>query len=203
MPLNYILFVQIILFLFITPGTPRILMASYAISYGMKKTSLTAMGDISANVVQMVAVTFMIGSLIIKYPQILIIIKWFGVIYLCYLAYEIFKSNIKNFDKLDIKPSKKKLSFFIDGFFVAVMSPKAIVFFGTIFPNFIDFNKNYVSQFVILAVTYIILDFITLIIYGLSARKISLWLKTNPRTINIISSVALLIIAFITAFIRI
>ena len=201
-PLNFILFVQIILFLFITPGSPRVLIVSYSMSYGIKKTIWTALGDISANTVQMIIVTFVIGSLLIKYPQIMIVIKWLGVSYLVYLSYELFKTKVKQFNSLKEITFKNNLSFFRDGFVVAGLSPKALIFFGAIFPNFIDFNKNYISQFIILASTYVLLDFITLMIYGLGARKISLWLQANPKTINLISSAALLIIALITAFIK-
>jgi len=201
-PLNFILFVQIILFLFITPGSPRVLIVSYSMSYGIKKTVWTALGDISANTVQMIIVTFLIGSLLIKYPQILIVMKWLGVSYLVYLSYELFKTQVKEFNPLKEITFKNNLSFFRDGFVVAGLSPKALIFFGAIFPNFIDFNKNYILQFLILAFTYVVLDFITLMIYGLGARKISLWLHTNPKTINLISSAALLIIALITAFIK-
>ena len=63
-----------------------------------------------------------------------------------------------------------------------------------------NFNDNYIPQFMILAITYVVLDFSSLMIYALGARKISLWLQTNPKTINLISSAALLIIALITAF---
>jgi len=202
MPLNFILFVQIILFLFITPGSPRVLIVSYSMSYGIKKTVWTALGDISANTLQMIVVTFLIGSLLIKYPQILIVMKWLGISYLIYLSYELFKTRVKQFNSLKEITFKNNLSFFRDGFVVAGLSPKALIFFGAIFPNFIDFNKNYISQFIILAFTYVLLDFITLMIYGLGARKISLWLKANPKTINLISSAALLIIALITALIK-
>ena len=201
-PLNFILFVQIILFLFITPGSPRVLIVSYSMSYGIKKTVWTALGDISANTVQMIVVTFLIGSLLIKYPQIMIVMKWLGVSYLVYLSYELFKTRVKKFNSLKEITFKNNLSFFRDGFVVAGLSPKALIFFGAIFPNFIDFNKNYISQFIILAFTYVVLDFITLMIYGIGARKISLWLQANPKTINLISSAALLIIALITAFIK-
>ena len=201
-PVNFILFIQIILFLFITPGSPRVLIVSYSMIYGIKKTAWTALGDISANAVQMIVVTFLIGSLLIQYPQILIMMKWLGVSYLVYLSYELFKTQVKEFNPLKEITFKNNLSFFRDGFVVAGLSPKALIFFGAIFPNFIDFNKNYILQFLILAFTYVVLDFITLMIYGLGARKISLWLHTNPKTINLISSAALLIIALITAFIK-
>ena len=83
---------------------------------------------------------------------------------------------------------------------VAGLSPKAWIFFGVIFIQFIDFSTNYIVQFLILIVTYVSLDFISLIIYGAAAEKISKWLKTNPKVINIISACALVIIAIVVAF---
>jgi threonine/homoserine/homoserine lactone efflux protein len=37
------------------------------------------------------------------------------------------------------------------------------MFFPLIFPQFIDFNSNYVGQFFMLITTYIVLDFLSLI----------------------------------------
>ena len=202
LPENFLLYLQILLFLFITPGTPRILIASYSMSYGVKKSIWTALGDISANTVQMIVVTFLIGSLLLSYPNIMIVIKWLGVTYLCYLAYELFNTKIKNFDSNKQNYSKTNISFFRDGFLVAGLSPKAIIFIGAIFPNFMNFNDNYIPQFIILAITYVVLDFSSLMVYALGARKISLWLKANPKTINYVSSIAVVIIAIIAAFIK-
>jgi len=202
LPENFLLYLQILLFLFITPGTPRILIASYSMSYGVEKSIWTALGDISANTVQMVVVTFLIGSLLLSYPNILIIMKWLGVTYLSYLAYELLKAKVKNFDSDKQSYSKTKMSFFRDGFLVAGLSPKAIIFIGTIFPNFMNFNDNYIPQFIILAFSYVVLDFSSLMVYALGARKISLWLQANPKTINYVSSIALVIIAIIAAFFK-
>ena len=128
--------------------------------------------------------------------------KWLGVAYLSYLAYELFNTRAKNFDSDIQHYSKTKISFFRDGFLVAGLSPKAIIFIGAIFPNFKNFNENYIPQFIILAITYVILDFSSLMIYALGARKISLWLKANPKTMNYVSSIALVIIAIIAAFLK-
>ena len=202
-PENYLLYFQIILFLFITPGSPRVLIVSYAMTYGVNKSALTAFGDVTANTIQMITVTFLIGSILISYPQIMIIMKWLGVSYLLYLAYDLFRTKVKNFATSNQEINKSNLSFFRDGFLVAALSPKALIFFGAIFPNFIDFQKNYVFQFIILAITYVVLDFLTLMIYGFGARKISVWIQANPKIINVVSSAALLIIALITIFIKI
>ena len=67
--------------------------------------------------------------------------------------------------------------------------------FPFIFPQFIDFNSNYLIQFIILITTYIVLDFLSLIGYALLAQKLINWIKANPKTINTISASVLVIIA--------
>ena len=197
-PVNYILFLQIILFLFITPGTPRIVIVSQAVNYGVKKCIWTALGDISANTIQMVLVVFVIGGLFSNNPQILNILKWLGIIYLFYLAYDIYNSKILNINKKK-SYSKSIFSFYKDGFLVASTSPKAWMFFPLIFPQFLDFNSNYYVQFLILMFTYISLDFLSLMAYAVAADKMVKWLKANPRTINTISACVLVIIALFIA----
>jgi len=199
LPLDYFLFLQIILFLFITPGTPRIVIISYAMNYGTKNCVWIALGDITANLIQATLVIFFIGSFIANNSETLNILKWFGVSYLFYLSYDIYKSRPKKFDKTSTK-SKKLLSFFKDGFIVAGTSPKAWIFFPLIFPQFINFNENYISQFVILIITYMVLDFLSLIGYAMLAKKLLSWLKANPRVINTISACVLILIAIFIGF---
>ena len=198
-PVNYFLYLQIIIFLFITPGTPRIVIVSHSVNYGVRKCLWTALGDISANTVQMVLVVFVIGSFLSNNPQILNVLKWAGVIYLFYLAYDTYKSKISSITPGE-NNSKSIFSFFKDGFLVAGTSPKAWAFFPLIFPQFLDFNSNYYAQFLILMFTYVILDFASLMGYAIVAEKIVKWLKTNPRTINTISACVLIIIAIVIAF---
>ena len=199
LPLDYFLFLQIILFLFITPGTPRIVIISYAMNYGTKNCIWIALGDITANLIQATLVIFFIDSFIANNGEILNILKWFGIAYLFYLSYDIYKSRPKKFNKKKVKP-KTLLSFFKDGFIVAGTSPKAWIFFPLIFPQFINFNENYISQFLILIITYMVLDFLSLIGYAVLAKKLLNWINANPRVISSISAFVLIIIAVFIGF---
>ena len=76
------------------------------------------------------------------------------------------------------------------------------MFFPLIFPQFIDFNSNYIVQFIILITTYVVLDFLSLIAYAILARKLIVWIKANPKVINTISACVLILIALIIAFIQ-
>jgi len=198
LPENYFLYVQLLLFLFITPGPPRVVIVSHTINYGLKRSVWTAVGDVSANALQATLVTFVIGSLLVDNPQIFTYLKWIGIVYILYLAYETFNIKTKAIGS-ESKTSKSIFSFYRDGFLVAGLSPKALLVFATIFIQFINFNENVFSQFIILTLTWVILDFSSLMVYGFAAGKIANWLKGNPRFLNTISACVLVVIAIIVA----
>ena len=165
-------------------------------NYGVQKCVWTALGDITANIVQATLVIFVLGAFLSNNPIFLNVIKWIGIFYLLYLAYDVYKSKPKSINSKKVY-SKSIFSFFRDGFLVAGTSPKAWLFFPLIFPQFIDFNSNYIIQFFILIVTYVVLDFLSLIGYAILAQKLIVWIKANPKTINTISASVLIIIALI------
>ena len=168
-------------------------------NYGVSKCVWSALGDVTANLIQATLVIFVIGSFFSENSTILNLFKWIGIIYILYLAYDIYKSRPKNIsNKEEIK--KTNLSFFRDGFLVAGTSPKAWMFFPFIFPQFIDFNSNLLTQFTILITTYVVLDFLSLIGYAVLAQKLIKWITANPKTINTISASVLVIIALIIVF---
>ena len=193
-PTDYIIFLQIILFLFISPGPPRVVIVSHTLNYGLNRSVWTALGDISANTIQAILVVFLIGSFLSDNPQVLYYLKWAGIFYIIYLAYDTFTSKVRSLNSKN-QNLKSPLSFYKDGLLVAGLSPKALLFFGTIFPTFINFGSNIISQFLILLITYVVLDFLTLMIYGLAAEKISVWLRSKPKLLNAISACVLLILA--------
>ena len=165
-------------------------------NYGVKNCIWTALGDVTANLFQATLVIFVIGTFLSDNPNFLNFFKWVGVIYLMYLAYDVYKSSPKDVNSKIIS-TKSIFSFYKDGFLVAGTSPKAWLFFPLIFPQFIDFNSNYIVQFFILITTYVVLDFVSLIGYALLAQKLITWIKANPKTINTISASVLVIIALI------
>ncbi len=167
-------------------------------NYGVQKCIWTALGDVTANIIQATLVIFVIGSFFSDNSNLLNIFKWIGVVYILYLAYDLYNSRPKDIDSKEIS-QKSFFSFYKDGFLVAGTSPKAWMFFPFIFPQFIDFNENYIVQFLILLTTYVVLDFLSLIGYAILANKLIVWIKANPKVINTISACVLIIIAIIIA----
>ena len=197
LPENYLLFLQIIIVMFVTPGGPRVLIMSQSINYGFGKSLWTAFGDVTANCIQMLLVLFGLGALLKIFPDIVIVFKWVGVSYLLYVAYGFYKSKA-NIDINTGKQVKSNILLFRDGFFIAFFSPKAVIFFAAVFPTFLT-GENYMTHFIVMLISYVVLDFLTLAIYSKVAEKIIDQLKSNPKTLNYVSAAALIMIAIFIA----
>ncbi len=96
------------MFLFITPGTPRIVIISYSMNYGIQKCIWTALGDVTANFIQGTLVIFVLGSFFSENPNFLNIFKWAGIIYLMYLAYDVYNIKPKDVSSDDVRCIEEK-----------------------------------------------------------------------------------------------
>ena len=125
-PNNYWLYLQILFFLFITPGSPRIVICSYTMTYGLKKSAWTAIGDISANSLQLLLVVLGFGLIVKENPFVFLTLKWMGVGYLLYLAYDLYKS------KVEIISSNKVIKNIYVGSAISMRNPITKDFFETL-----------------------------------------------------------------------
>ncbi len=194
-PNNYLLFVQLITILFITPGPQRILIITNSMNYGFPKSLWTGLGDVSANAIQMICATFVVYSLMKPNPQILDIFKWIGGLYLIYLAIKfLVRKTSLTIDKTF--GTRSAFDLFKDGFISALFSPGAIVFFLVMFPTFLDPNNNFIIHFIILMTTHVFLDFFFLTIYAGISSRIAIFLKNYPNLISRLSGCVLLFLAY-------
>jgi len=181
---TWLTFVIASLILTMTPGPSILLGVVHSLSFGIKKTIFTALGDISANFLQMVLVTIGLGVIIASSEMAFQTIKWFGVITLLYMGVKMLLSK-----PIKITPSTKdhhmsNKKMFLSGFLVAAGNPKALVFFTAFFPQFIDPTQSLFTQMAILCPTMAFLDFTWVMIYALSANKFLNQFQSNAHYIN-------------------
>ena len=100
-------------------------------------------------------------------PEIRIIfLKYFGTIYLFYLAYLEIKSENKVNTSLDSK-------LFLRGLYMNLINPKVLIFFIAYFPNFLFSDTVKISnQFLILGAIFIVQALIVFISVSLIANKL-------------------------------
>ena len=165
---TYLLYLGVAGAFFATPpGTSQLLMMSNTMRHGLHRSLATMAGDLSANALQMTAAAFGLTAIIAASANAIWVIKWAGVAYLAYLGLRLLLSRPASEAPTQVSSN----ALFRQGFLTSSANPYAVVFFGALFPQFIDPASPVLPQLLILGVTYLVIDGILLILWGLAAQR--------------------------------
>ena len=179
--LLYYSFVATVLILVITPGPSVLLATANSMKYGVRKTTGTILGDLTANLCQIILASAGLAAFVISSGTAFQVIKWCGVAYLIYMGISKFRSgNVINLNQTK-KSDRNFYQLFAEGFLMSAANPKAIVFFAALFPLFIDPSISFLPQVVLLSVTFLFLDGLSLVIYSLFAAKLKSFLENREK----------------------
>ena len=159
----------------ISPGAGAIASMSSGLNYGFRRGYWNAIGLQLALLVQIMVVAAGIGVLFATTPVAFLVVKWFGVLYLLYLAYIQWTAKTQSIDIQAEQPTKSIPKLILNGFIVNISNPKAIVFLLAVLPQFLDLSKPQWIQYVIMATTMVTIDLIVMAGYtGLAAKVLRL-----------------------------
>ena len=177
----WISYVVTVAILTITPGPSVLLATANSMKYGSNKAIWTILGDLSANLCQIILASAGLASIVISSGELFQIIKWCGVVYLIYLG--LTKILSKPVIKLDKKDANDGGNFklYSEGFLMSAANPKAIVFFAALFPLFINETAPFLPQIVILTITFLVLDGFCLSIYAQFATRLKTYLENQEK----------------------
>ncbi len=165
----WLLYIGTVLLFMATPGPSHLLMLSNSLASGFKRSTATAAGDLSANALQMIAASLGLAAALSSSQIIFEIIKWCGVGYLAFIGLRMILSK----RSVLASASKRSLkSLYWQGFITSAANPKAVVFFAALFPQFISADASLLPQFLILSVSYLVIDGSFLCAYGKFADTI-------------------------------
>ena len=159
----------------ISPGAGAIASMSSGLNYGFKRGYWNAIGLQLALMVQIGIVAAGAGVLLATSPWAFLVIKWFGVGYLLYLAYLQWKAPVQSI-KIAVDAKQKSIpKLIMYGFLVNMSNPKAIVFLLAVLPQFLDLSQPQWPQYLIMGITMITIDLIVMAGYtGLAAKVLKL-----------------------------
>ena len=104
---------------------------------------------------------FGLNKLIIEYDLFFSTIKYLGVVYLLYLAYDVYKSEINNDNFHAGKLNNEIFKNIKKGIFMNLLNPKVFLFFTLFFPNFIySETYSFKLQILSLGLIFIVITFI-------------------------------------------
>ncbi|MBK0400911.1 LysE family translocator [Limibaculum sp. M0105] len=165
-------YVATVLLLMSTPGPSHLLMISTAMANGFRRSTATAAGDLSANILQMLAAGLGLAAVLAASEQGFAAVKWAGVAYLAWLGLRQIRRSFRGVAAGRERPAGLRQLWW-RGFVTSAANPKAVVFFAALFPQFIAPGDGFWLQMLVLGGTYVAIDASFLAAYGLGAGWLS------------------------------
>ena len=176
MSFNFILLFSMTVFIAsIIPGPSMLLALTHGMQYGAKRTIASAMGNVTVTLIQASVSIAGLGTILIASETTFQLIKWAGAAYLIYMGIRMLCSSNMSLSPNELNHTNKWNSIkrmYLQAVFVTAGNPKAIVFFTAVFPQFIDPNAAYLSQFYILISICAFIAFNCFMIYAIGGQKI-------------------------------
>lgn len=163
---NYLIYVGVAIATILLPGPAVILTVTNAIQRGLLKSFAGILGVASAILMVAIISATSLGIILENSVMAFTVVKIMGAVYLIYLGVKMWRTKEVN----SVRPGRPEASYlkcFIEGFLVSISNPKAIIFFMSIFPQFINLSQEYKPQFILLAVTFSLLVIVIHTTYAL------------------------------------
>ncbi len=160
----------------IIPGPSMLLALTHGMKYGIKKSLFSALGNVTATLLQALISVVGLGALLMASENAFEVIKWIGAGYLVYMGISMLRttrSTQSSEDEPELINQSSLIKLYFQSFFVTVGNPKAIIFFGAIFPQFLDSNSAIVPQALILVSICALTAFCSFMAYAIGGQKVS------------------------------
>ncbi len=175
-----------------SPGPGVLMTLTSAIRYGLRSACWVILGTASGTVIMAVISSTGLGILIANSPATFEVIKSLGACYMIYLGIRLYRAKPFSFE-LATK-EKESVNFaqrgrlWLQGVTLQMTNPMLIMFFISLFPQFLDHELNYVGQVAIMSMTYFSLVCVIHLGYGWVAANFRHLLST-PKAARIINCV--------------
>ncbi|BDC48546.1 amino acid transporter [Bryobacterales bacterium F-183] len=180
-------FSMVALITIVTPGPTMLLTLSNGSRFGVRRAFAGMLGAIAADFVLIATVAAGLGALLAASQHAFSVLKWVGVLYLCYLGWKMLRSDASLQDRLPEGGEAMQISgwtLFRKCFLVGITNPKGYLFFTAFLPQFLSPGMPQAPQYAILAVVFASIDLLVMCAYaqlgskamGLLREKGTVWL---------------------------
>ncbi|WP_434761712.1 LysE family translocator [Vibrio fortis] len=166
------------------PGPNSLLALSHGAQFGYKKTLWTIYGGVCGFFLLITIAMLGLGTLLEAEPELMIVLQWLGAFYLGFLGLKLFYAPNVNVEGKTETAALLPRQLFKQGYFAALSNPKVLLFFTAFLAQFIDPNKAFLPQFVVITVTFLCIEFAVEFGVARVADKVKVMLLKNGRTFN-------------------
>lgn len=171
----------------LTPGPNGLLCLNHSVRFGFRATIFTALGSITGMLILIGASMAGLGALMLTSEVLFTAVKWIGAGYLVWLGLRLWRAEpmaIAPRQPDGIPYTQGRMRNFSDGLLVAVSNPKALLFFATFLPQFIQPGMALWQQFLIFGGTFAVIEFCYELTLAGTAQRLGYWLTRHGRIFN-------------------
>ena len=151
------------------PGPTILLVISYSLIRGRKAVFAlllgVGLGDIVAMILSFIGVGLLLQTVAIAFQSL----KWIGAAYLIWLGIRMWRSASESMELSAKTDNKVWHAIMANAFVITALNPKSIVFFLAFLPQFINSEKPFITQSLILGSTFLVLAILSVLFYSLLA----------------------------------
>lgn len=181
----------------IIPGVNFLLIIRHSVSFGRIAAVLCALGITTAILMHAVLACYSVGYILTKFPVVFYVIKYLGVTFLIFLAWNTLRMSYNANFIIKRKRDIRKNGSFIEGFLVDLFNPFVSIFYLSLFSTIIQTDTTMVELWI-----YILVIFLLTICWFLfvavisSGRKLRDVLLAKSRWFYYFSSIAFIYYAY-------
>ncbi len=186
---HWLIYVSVVTLIVVTPGPAAALCLSHGVVHGRRRTLMTVLGLVSSSLVLIALSAFGLGAILATSGTLFAIVKYVGAAYLVWLGFSLWRAPVSQAVHAEANPASSPADrpslgrLFVTGFLVGISNPKDLLFFGALFPQFIEPGSSATHQLLLLSSTWVVMAFAVMALYatlgstfasrmqGLSARR--------------------------------
>jgi len=171
------------------PGPGVTALVARALGSGFRSSLFMALGLILGDLTYLTAVVLGLALVAQAFGTVFLLIKWAGVAYLCWLAWQFWTSGITAANIEARKGSGGFVASFLAGLTVTLGNPKTMIFYLALTPTLVDLAKITPADYGFLALATIVVLLVVLVPYLVLAANARALLK-SPRALKAMNRTA-------------
>src|SRR6202046_3510200 len=183
----YLAFVAACIGLALLPGPIVTLLIANGLRHGTRAALINIAGVQAGLAIVIGIVAIGLTSLMATMGYWFDWVRFAGAAYLVWLGIKLIRFPDEGIDAGQPPPPPRG-GFFLQGLLVLLSNPKVLVFFGAFMPQFMDMNRDHLSQVALLGFTFMVIAGLTDAMYALlSGRARSIFSARRTRLLSRVS----------------
>ncbi len=185
-----------------SPGPSLIVILRHAVADGRSAGINAAVGHGLGIFIYALVSAIGLSFILISSPKIFSFVQILGALFLLWIGFQILrgglsKKDLSNFGEYKTQSSGITLNYFRDGFGIAILNPKILVFFSSLFSQFLSPEQNFsVHMFMAIIAGFIDVSVYVIIVFLVTLKSLLKFYRDKIFFMEIAFGLLLILLGF-------